>query len=1350
MVKAFHKLLVLSVVLSLLIPVSALAQTTASPAADEIATITVLHTNDFHGNLEPIFSATTKYPGMARVAAKVNEYRTALGADNVVLLDGGDLMQGSLLSNIQKGVPVIDVYNTMGYDAATFGNHEFDWGQTTLISRTEEAAFPFLAANLVSGACTSDNWTPPSFAEPWTTLTVGAPGNQAVLGVIGVTSTETPYITVAEATEGLCFKDAADSILHYYDDIVAAGADAIVVISHLGLEDGGYGYGFPVYGDKTLAGKLNTAGKPVNLIIGGHSHTNVSAATMVGNTAVAQAHSAGRKLGKATLTINKTTGVTTVTWERVLVDANDGSAFTVSEDATIKTLISTYASDPDYLALIDQVVGFSAVDLTRNYNGDNLMGAFVQDAVYNELNSDAEDLNDVDMVFNNPGGLRSDLSTPDATYPYTLTYGMLFSVLPFGNQTVVGDMTGARIMELLNQSASLFKGAIQPAGIEYTFYHYTDTLPGPQPYAWGAYDVQVKNRDTGVMEPIDLTKTYRVATNEFLAPAGQDGFTAFKYMTNISYWGDMLNQVIAWTEATYGTNATAYNGPDGDGTLDGRITRDGDASGGTVVPVTLLHHGDSHGRLLKSGSAVGYTQLATLIKQEKAHNSDRTLLLTAGDNIQGDSMMYFFKSAGLGYSADGVALNPALQTNPLIAAFNAMDYDAMTLGNHEFNFGNDVFTSTLAAANFPMLQANVSDTGEYGLDVVPVEPYTVVTVGPENIDVAVLGIGNHRIPNYELPSNIPGLTFSNPIATAQDLAPDLQAENDVVVALTHIGFTADPKSVEVDVNVDTELAKQAGGIDAILGGHSHTHPANKNFIPDPYQYLPTMEVGPDGEPVIINHTNRYNTFLGEIVLGLLPDGEGGYEVVAQAGRDIEVTSGVVEDPAVKAIVDPYAALLQAYNETVIGQTTAPIDAITAFVEETTGANLQADASIGELRDNGIEVDFHLSGAMTNRAIAPTATITDPVTLKVSDMFTVMPYENSLLVLELNGPQLKQILERAYRNYFYYKYIPGYGGYSYYTTCMIDTNAGNVITYKDTYPALPDGNNVMSLEVGGEAIDFEDAETFYNVSTVNYLAAGSCNFNNNGQTLWPLDQIVADTQYYVRDAVINYIVEEGTVSPAIEGRLQFEPGTAPLLEVTKTGPDYALVGEEIVYTIDYASTSAITLTGVVITDTLPAGLTTTEPTVWDIGDLESGVTGVLTLTATVDPELECGATLTNTVTMAATDGNVSTATIATPAYCAADASFGVSSAAVETGQEVIFTNTSTGSEPLSYLWDFGDGITTTVESPTHAFTNPGNYTVSLTVTNPYSESIAKRVIVVKGYPTIGTLYAPLIFKPTPVE
>jgi 2',3'-cyclic-nucleotide 2'-phosphodiesterase (5'-nucleotidase family) len=268
------------------------------------------------------------------------------------------------------------------------------------------------------------------------------------------------------------------------------------------------------------------------------------------------------------------------------------------------------------------------------------------------------------------------------------------------------------------------------------------------------------------------------------------------------------------------------------------------------------------------------------------------------------------------------------------------------------------------------------------------------------------------------------------------------------------------------------------------------------------------------------------------------DGAGGYDVVMREGYLLSAED-VSVDPDMVSYLTPFEAELAAYTGIEIGQTTTPLDAVEAYTEETSGANLQADAAVFELMDNGIDVDFHLSGAMSNRKVADGATPTTPITLTVNDMYTLMPYENSLLVLEMNGPQIKAVLERSYRNWWWYNQGSPYGGYSHYTTCMLDTDAGNVITYAGDLATEPDGSNVVSLTIGGVPVDFADADTYYNVSTVNYLAAGSCNFNNAGETIWPLSQIVADTQYYVRDSVIDYIqAQTGPISPAVEGRLVF--------------------------------------------------------------------------------------------------------------------------------------------------------------------------------------------------------------------
>lgn len=220
--------LVLAALAGLAVPVIATAGPVA--AADPI-NFTVMHTNDFHGNLEPSGSN----PGAARVAQRIVDVRAAVGEENTLLLDAGDFMQGTLLSNLRQGLPTVDYYRTIGYDAVTFGNHEFDWGQTVLGDRIAQAEAPatgdetpveMVVANITQkdsgGECT---WTPLAGTTPFEVFTVGTAPNEVQVGVIGVGSVETPYITVASATEGLCFRDPAESIQYYYDDMLAAGSD---------------------------------------------------------------------------------------------------------------------------------------------------------------------------------------------------------------------------------------------------------------------------------------------------------------------------------------------------------------------------------------------------------------------------------------------------------------------------------------------------------------------------------------------------------------------------------------------------------------------------------------------------------------------------------------------------------------------------------------------------------------------------------------------------------------------------------------------------------------------------------------------------------------------------------------------------------------------------------------------------------------------------------------------------------------------------------------------------------------------------------------------------------------------
>ena len=228
----------------LLVAAALLASAVAAPASAAPAspvTFTILHTNDFHGNLEWKSGGSSSNPGSGpgrRVREQRPRRRSARPRRSCV--DAGDEMQGSLLSNLQKGDPTIATYNAMGYDVATFGNHEFDWGKDVLAARVAEAAYPYVSANIVvrttpATARPPAGRRPPFVDAPYEIKTIGTAPNAAKVALHRRHDPgDADRSRSPSATAGLCFKDPAESILHYYDAMKADGADVIVVLSHLG------------------------------------------------------------------------------------------------------------------------------------------------------------------------------------------------------------------------------------------------------------------------------------------------------------------------------------------------------------------------------------------------------------------------------------------------------------------------------------------------------------------------------------------------------------------------------------------------------------------------------------------------------------------------------------------------------------------------------------------------------------------------------------------------------------------------------------------------------------------------------------------------------------------------------------------------------------------------------------------------------------------------------------------------------------------------------------------------------------------------------------------------------------
>jgi 5'-nucleotidase len=1041
----------------------------------------------------------------------------------------------------------IDIYNRLGYDAAAFGNHELDKGQEELEARVAQSNFPWLGANVV---VEGTDWDLPPWAQAYELLEVGG----ITLGVLGLAGEETPEVTLIGTTDGLVFKDLTETILHYYP-MVMAEADAMVVLVHMGSNDSG-----PYEGLETVAQSLIDAGMPVDLMIGGHQHQALYEPIYVGDTAIVSAGYYGRWLGRVDVSVDPSTkalsivdyGLITITGGSTIADLladvhemyADGQISEGAYNSLVKKLESALASldkgqanaaanklealmnevsalggkkiDPDaaeallsdtewllantdlevaariaYWAeivapIVNEPVVQSTIDLTRDYNNESIVGDVVTDSMRWKADEydDGEVNGSVDIAFTNPGGLRADIVLPPGeTYPFTVTWGNTFDVLPFGNTLYLMDLTGAQIQDLLDQSALLYKGILQTSGA--THYWYNDTGDDTAT-AWGAYGIEVGG------EPLDRDEVYRVVTNNFLA-GGQDGWTTFADGTN--RWDTYYDMQAGFVEYLMALD---------DGVIDaedipmGRIVRLDDV-------VTMLHTNDSHGRWEADYYGGGFAYLADLIKKERAHNPN-ALLLDAGDTFQGNSFAYFFKDR---------------PDNPIAGGMNLLGFDAMTIGNHEFNFGPATFATMLGQVDFPLLGTiNMDDDGSYGFINDNVDDYINLDVNGRK--VTIFGVTNPRVYRYELPTNIPGLTFYSGLDTGFEAVPEILAGEspDLLVGLTHMGYS--PYGGETDS--DLLLAEGVAGIDVIIGGHSHS-------TLDP-AVMVTSDINVEG--TLIAQARRYAGYLGQVNVGFVGD-----DIVLREGFLIP-TSEAMPDAELEAYLAPFIAEIDAYNATVIGETLVPIDGTNAYTEETNSANLQADSAIWELSDKeGVAVDLHLSGAMTDAAVAMSGPY--PVDLTKGDMFDLMRYENSLVVLEMTGAEIKEILERAYLIYWYFKYDPDYGGLSHYTTCMLSTDNGTVIEYLDEGASTPPttGDNVLSLTIDGVPVDLTDDSVTYLVSTVNYLAAGSCNYNDDGVTLWPLDQIAYDTQLYVRDSVINYVeAQTGPISPAVEGRLVF--------------------------------------------------------------------------------------------------------------------------------------------------------------------------------------------------------------------
>lgn len=550
--KHTKKLLSLLLVLCLILSLSCTAF-----AADEAKPLTgktvILHSNDVHGAID-------LYAAMASLKA---DYE-AQGAE-VILADAGDYSQGTVYVSVNKGADAVAMMNATGYDVATIGNHEFDYGYAQLAENMKAAKFKVLCADVLG----ADGKT---IFEANTIIQKGG----VKIGFFGLETPEAQTKANPKLIEGLQFLAGKDGSELYtcaakqVAELQKNGADIIVCLSHLGTD----GSSEP-YTSYDLAKNV----KGIDFIIDGHSHSVITAGPnkeAIQSTGTAFANIGVITIDNATKQIesNKLEKI----WHKVTVDKKDVTVYDYEKRDETVAAAAKAIIDP-----IDQAYGekFAVSKVTLNgakapngnRDSETNLGDLITDAMLWKIRSDATIKVPVENVvaITNGGGIRATVKAGD------ITKKDINTVLPFGNTLAVVYVTGAELLEALEASTfctpESLGGFPQAAGVTFTVKTYEKYDKKPEPYPkstyYGPNSIQRVTIDNVNGKVFDPTATYAVVTNNFAAGGG-DTYYAFAAATDQFDTGLPLDEVVMEyiTKELKGVIGETYAEPAGRITVD--------------------------------------------------------------------------------------------------------------------------------------------------------------------------------------------------------------------------------------------------------------------------------------------------------------------------------------------------------------------------------------------------------------------------------------------------------------------------------------------------------------------------------------------------------------------------------------------------------------------------------------------------------------------------------------------------------------------------------------------------------------------------------------------------------------
>lgn len=436
-----------------------LAACSSGPETQDVVTISIVGTNDVHGAL----TAEGELGGLVNYSAYVGALRQARQEDGgaVLLIDAGDMWQGTLASNLSEGAAVVDAYNALGVTAAAIGNHEFDFGpegpkaipevatddpQGALKKRASEANFPVLAANLID----ENTGMPVQWDNVQPSVLIEASGIR--IGVIGVVTSRALVTTIAANTTGLSVAPLADAITREAMQLRQDGAELIIVAAHAGgrCEDFSDQYNLSscVMSAEIMRVANDLEPGLVDHIVAGHSHNPI--AHVVNGISITSNYSKAYSFGRVDFQIGRDSGE--IVGRNVFPpQRNSAELGEVYEDHTL--------TPNTEVVRIAKAASAQAIELKERKLGVRLAEPFnlepdIESAISNLFTEALLESFDADIAIHNVfGGIRNGLPAGD------LTYGAVYEMFPFDNIVSILEISGEDLREIIARKAAIHRKA---------------------------------------------------------------------------------------------------------------------------------------------------------------------------------------------------------------------------------------------------------------------------------------------------------------------------------------------------------------------------------------------------------------------------------------------------------------------------------------------------------------------------------------------------------------------------------------------------------------------------------------------------------------------------------------------------------------------------------------------------------------------------------------------------------------------------------------------------------------------------------------------------------------------------